>query len=30
MKDYMAMFNEALEVVYGLGIEAGDIGGINK
>ena len=25
MKDYMAMFNEALEVVYGLGIETGEI-----
>ena len=25
MKDYMAMFNEALEVVHGLGIETGNI-----
>ena len=25
MKDYMAMFNEALEIVDGLGIEAGEI-----
>lgn len=25
MKDYMAMFNEALEVVYDLGIETGHI-----
>ena len=25
MKDYMAMFNEALDVVHGLGIETGNI-----
>ena len=25
MKDYMAMFNEALEVVHGLGIATGNI-----
>ena len=25
MKDYMAMFNEAMEVVHGLGIETGNI-----
>ena len=25
MKDYMAMFNEALDVVHGLGIETGVI-----
>ena len=25
MKDYMAMFNEAMDVVHGLGIETGNI-----